>query len=545
MTEILSIIISLLGGLALFLYGMKMMSNGLELTAGNQMKQILEKLTSNRFVGILVGAAVTALIQSSSATTVMVVSFVGSGIMTLEQAVWIIFGANIGTTMTNFLTALNMDQVACILSMLGVGMIVFMKKPKLNNIGLIISGLGFLFIGMEMMSSAVEPLKHVEAFKTIMSTFSNPFIGIGFGALFTAMIQSSSASIGVLQSLSSTGAITLGSSIFLIFGMNIGTCITAALASLGSGTEAKRTAMIHLLFNILGTAVFMVGIQFVPYVSIIEGMTSQPRVQIALANIFYKTLSTIIFLPFGYKIVDLARKIVKDKDDDKQSRLVSFNSNFHLGNVSVAIQSLSKEIDYMMLLVIQNVTLGFEALISHDTSAKDDLYARENEINQCRNDINAYMEEVSALELNHNDSELIMSYYKVTSDLERLGDYARHMMKYAGASKPLNEEAIQEIGELYQKLSEGFVIFQDPEIYVSGKALEVLNQKEEEVDELIKKFLDNQSQRIKDKKTTPSRMAMYSNVLTDIQRIFDHMMKIIIEGTRHNYSVIAPSHTQK
>ena len=254
----ISILLGLLGGLALFLYGMQMMSAGLEAAAGNRMKGILERLTSNRFLGILVGAGITAVIQSSSATTVMVVGFVNSGMMTLKQAVWIIMGANIGTTITGQLIALDVGAVAPLFAFVGVAMVVFLKKPQIHHYGNILAGLGVLFIGMEMMGSAMEPLREWPAFVNLVSTFSNPVVGILAGAAFTALIQSSSASVGILQALALSGVIGLDSAVYVLFGQNIGTCITAVLASIGTSRNAKRTTIIHLMFNVFGTVLFTV-----------------------------------------------------------------------------------------------------------------------------------------------------------------------------------------------------------------------------------------------------------------------------------------------
>lgn len=249
-------VLSLFGGLALFLYGMQTMSNGLETAAGNKMKQILEKLTSNRFKAVLVGAVITAVIQSSSATTVMVVGFVNSGLMTLNQAVWIIMGANIGTTITGQLIALDIGALAPLIAFLGVAGIMFLKKERSRHICSIFAGLGVLFIGMDMMSGAMSPLRDSQLFLDFMEKASNPVLGILIGAIFTAVIQSSSASVGILQAMASTGAVPLESAVFILFGQNIGTCITAVLAAVGTKTAAKRTTVIHLLFNVIGTTVF-------------------------------------------------------------------------------------------------------------------------------------------------------------------------------------------------------------------------------------------------------------------------------------------------
>ena len=250
-------LLALLGGLALFLYGMHMMSAGLEQAAGDRMKAILEKLTSNPFLGVIVGAVITAIIQSSSATTVMVVGFVNSQLMTLNQAVWIIMGANIGTTITGQLIALDASKIAPLVAILGVVMVTFMKNKKVNAFGEILAGLGILFIGMDMMKNAMVPLQQSETFIHAMTTISNPVLAILLGAGFTALIQSSSASVGILQALAISGLIPLSSAIYIIFGQNIGTCITAVLASLGANRNAKRTTIIHLSFNIIGTIVFL------------------------------------------------------------------------------------------------------------------------------------------------------------------------------------------------------------------------------------------------------------------------------------------------
>ena len=264
---------SLLGGLALFLYGMQMMSNGLEAAAGNKMKQILEKLTANRFLGVLVGAGITAVIQSSSATTVMVVGFVNSGMMTLKQAVWIIMGANIGTTITGQLIALDVGELAPLFAFAGVALIVFVKKQKVHHYGLIVAGLGILFIGMEMMSGAMMPLRESEAFVSLMTKFSNPVLGILAGAVFTAVIQSSSASVGILQALAGSGLIGLSNAVYVLFGQNIGTCITAILAAIGTSRNAKRTTVIHLMFNLIGTAIFTVVCIATPLTALVESFT--------------------------------------------------------------------------------------------------------------------------------------------------------------------------------------------------------------------------------------------------------------------------------
>ena len=323
-------ILSLFGGLALFLYGMQMMSTGLEAAAGNKMKSILEKLTSNRIKGVVVGAIITAVIQSSSATTVMVVGFVNSGLMTLKQAVWIIMGANIGTTITGQLIALDIGAIAPLFAIIGVGAIMFVKNEKVHHISSIIAGLGILFMGMDMMGAAMEPLQNSEAFINLMTQFSNPFLGILVGAVFTAVIQSSSASVGILQALAATGMIPLSSAVFVLFGQNIGTCITAVLASIGMKVNAKRTTIIHLMFNIIGTIIFTTICVATPaYVNWVESLTpGDPVAQIANAHTIFNIVTTLILLPFGSYMAKAAERILPDSKKAERRRPFRFVSDF-------------------------------------------------------------------------------------------------------------------------------------------------------------------------------------------------------------------------
>lgn len=305
---------ALLGGLALFLYGMHMMSAGLNAAAGNKMKRLLEKLTSNVFGGVLVGAGVTALIQSSSATTVMVVGFVNSGMMTLRQAVGVIMGANIGTTVTGQLIALDAGAAAPVVAFLGVICVVFLKQPKIRSIGDILAGLGILFIGMEMMSGAMLPLRESEMFLSLMTQFSNPVGGIIAGALFTALIQSSSASVGILQALAASGAIPFSGAVYVLFGQNIGTCITALLASAGTNRNAKRATLIHLLFNVIGTALFTLLCSVTPLTAAVAGLApGHPAAQIANMHTLFNIGTTLLLLPFGKKMADLAELLLPDQ----------------------------------------------------------------------------------------------------------------------------------------------------------------------------------------------------------------------------------------
>ena len=434
-------ILSLFGGLALFLYGMQMMSNGLEAAAGNKMKSILEKLTSNRIKGVIVGAAITAVIQSSSATTVMVVGFVNSGLMTLQQAVWIIMGANIGTTITGQLIALDIGAIAPLFAILGVGAIMFSKNEKVHHISSIIAGLGILFIGMDMMGTAMEPLQESEAFINLMTQFSNPLIGILVGAVFTAVIQSSSASVGILQALAATGMIPLSGAVYVLFGQNIGTCITAVLASIGTKVNARRTTIIHLMFNIIGTAIFTVICMVTPYVPFIESLTpGDPVSQIANAHTIFNIVTTLLLLPFGTYMAKAAEKILPDskKADDEDLRLRyirPFDSNYAVGNSAIAISQVKDEVNRMMEMVSKNIEDAYNTLIKYDSESRKKVKEREEYIDYLNKGISEYIVSLMSSEMNANDSRKINGYYAIISNLERIGDHAINIAEYADDMK--------------------------------------------------------------------------------------------------------------
>ena len=303
----LVIFLKILGSLALLIYGMKVMSEALQKMAGSQLRHILGAMTTNRFTGMFTGTFITCAVQSSSATTVMTVSFVNAGLLTLAQAISVIMGANIGTTITGQLIAIDITAIAPLIAFIGVAMIVFFKSQKLDALGGVIGGLGILFIGMETMSSAMVPLRTMPEFVGLISKFQNPFIGILVGALFTALIQSSSASVGILQALAKSGVMTLSSSIYVLFGQNIGTCITSVLASIGTSKNAKRTTVIHLSFNIIGTVLFVTISMLFPFADLVQSLTpSNVAAQIANVHTIFNVTTTLLLLPIGTRLVKLA-----------------------------------------------------------------------------------------------------------------------------------------------------------------------------------------------------------------------------------------------
>lgn len=530
-------ILSLFGGLALFLYGMQMMSTGLEAAAGNKMKSILEKLTSNRIKGVVVGAIITAVIQSSSATTVMVVGFVNSGLMTLKQAVWIIMGANIGTTITGQLIALDIGAIAPLFAIIGVGAIMFVKNEKVHHISSIIAGLGILFMGMDMMGAAMEPLQNSEAFINLMTQFSNPFLGILVGAVFTAVIQSSSASVGILQALAATGMIPLSSAVFVLFGQNIGTCITAVLASIGMKVNAKRTTIIHLMFNIIGTIIFTTICVATPaYVNWVESLTpGDPVAQIANAHTIFNIVTTLILLPFGSYMAKAAERILPDskKADDEDLRLKyirPFESSYSIGNSAVAVTQVKEEVGRMLDMVSKNIGDAFDTLIHYDDKARKKVDEREEYIDYLNKGISEYIVSLMSTEMNTEDSRKINGYYAIISNLERIGDHATNLAEYADDMKKwelkFSDNVLEELGEMKKQCMnslENVKVNDNSDIDGVLKQAVVMEQK---TDDMRDKYFKKQMQRLKKGKCKPQSGIVFSEVLTDFERIGDHVLNI-------------------
>lgn len=529
-------VLSLFGGLALFLYGMQMMSNGLEAAAGNKMKSILEKLTSNRIKGVLVGAVITAVIQSSSATTVMVVGFVNSGLMTLQQAVWIIMGANIGTTITGQLIALDIGAIAPLFAIIGVGAIMFSKNEKVHHISSIIAGLGILFIGMDMMGTAMEPLQESQAFINLMTQFSNPLIGILVGAVFTAVIQSSSASVGILQALASTGMIPLSSAVYVLFGQNIGTCITAVLASIGTKVNARRTTIIHLMFNIIGTAIFTVICMVTPYVSLIESLTpGNPVAQIANAHTIFNIVTTLILLPFGTYMAHAAEKILPDskKEDDEDLRLKyirPFDSSYAVGNSAIAVTQVKEEVNRMLDMVAKNIGDAFDTLIKYNDKSRKKVEEREEYIDYLNKGISEYIVSLMAGEMNADDSRKINGYYAIISNLERIGDHATNIAGYADDMKKwdlkFSDTVLDELEEMKKQCITCLENVKNVDSSDTGRVLSQAEVLEQKTDDMRDKYFKKQMQRLKKGKCNPQSGIVFSEVLTDFERMGDHALNI-------------------
>ncbi len=521
--------LSLLGGLALFLYGMQMMSNGLEAAAGDRMKEILEKLTSNRILGVLVGAGITAVIQSSSATTVMVVGFVNAGMMSLQQAVWIIMGANIGTTITGQLIALDIGAIAPLIAFIGVAMVVFVKKPMAHHVGTIFAGLGVLFIGMEMMSNAMLPLREEPAFIELMTSFSNPLLGILAGALFTAIIQSSSASVGILQALARSGLIGLDGAVYVLFGQNIGTCITAVLASIGTGREAKQTTVIHLTFNLIGTAIFTTVCVLTAHTAfsltdlVASWTPGSPDAQIANMHTMFNVVTTLILLPFGTYLAAFAQKVLPYKEE-KTSEVLQYlkplpSSTRSLGTSAISVQQVDEEINHMLSLAYENVEQGFGQLLKYDKKIGEEILKREETVDTLNREIADYITNALSMELNNDTSAALSIYYHQITDIERISDYAVKMENYSKdrLQARLNEEERDTIDSMHSMCMEMYDARHDIQ------KSETLRRQSEDVCVNLRK---RQMQRMKEKSISSEISMMFSQLLTDFERINGHALNI-------------------
>ena len=527
-------VMGLLGGLALFLYGMQMMSTGLEVAAGDKMKQILEKLTTNRFLGIGVGALITALVQSSSATTVMVVGFVNSGMMTLRQAVWIIMGANIGTTITGQLIALNVGVIAPLVAFTGVALIVFSKNQKLHYIGNIFAGIGILFIGMDMMSDAMSPLQDSPAFIELLSKFDNPLLGIGVGAAFTAIIQSSAASIGILQTLANSGVIQLYGASFVLFGQNIGTCITALLASIGTSRNAKRTTMIHILFNVIGTIIFTILCIFTPLVSFIAGTNpGNPAGQIANMHTFFNIVTTILLVPFGFLLATIAEKLLPDNGEVETGLTLMYihqqKKDQKLGLSAINMNNTKLEIMRMLQMTADTVSMSIDAFMNRKTELVPKVDETEEYIDFLNKEISKYISTTITHERTERGSQIFNYYYKITSNIERIGDHAVNIAGYTYMLKEkdihLSENSIREIIQIQHVCDELM------HILLSESSSELDNYErvsmlEQKIDDMTEDFRNGMMGRIQEGICSDEGSILYSEMLTDFERIGDHALNI-------------------
>ncbi len=536
-------VFSLLGGLALFLYGMNVMSAKLEKLAGSKLETIFEKLTSNIFKSLLLGIGVTAIIQSSSATTVMLVGFVNSGIMTLSQVIPIIMGSNIGTTVTSwllsmsgisgdsfFIKLLNPKAFSPILALIGIVLTMVSKKDKNKDIGGILLGFAILMTGMETMSGSVEGLKEVPQFTSMFTLFSNPILGVLVGAVLTAIIQSSSASVGILQALSTTGSITFGSAVPIIMGQNIGTCVTALLSSIGANKSAKRVAIVHLYFNIIGTVIFMVGfygLNAIINFSFIDDQVS--AFNIAVVHTIFNITATLILLPFNKVLEKLAYLTIKDDQSKEQNELLDERllntptvavENCH--SLTVTMGEVSKKTISTAISSIGNYTSDAETFVSENETLTDDYEDK----------IGTYLVKLSSKNLSENDSKYISEYLHIIGDFERIADHATNVME---TSKEMYEKnikfsktACKELNILYSAINE--ILSLSLDALQSNDTVKASNVEplEEAIDRIILELKNRHIERLKQDACTIENGFIFCDILTNLERVSDHCSNIAV-----------------
>ncbi len=529
-------ILSMAGGLGLFLFGIRTMGDGLENAAGAKLKRMLEVLTGNRFLAVLVGFIVTAIIQSSTATTVMVVGFVNAGMMSLAQAVGVIMGANIGTTVTSLLIALNFSSVAASSVLVGVILMLASKKTVVKNLGAIFTGFGLLFLGIDMMSDSMAPLRESAGFMNFIVTVSEsplrPLFGIILGIVMTAVLQSSSASVGVLQTLAMQGLVPLKFSVFVLFGQNIGTCLTALFSTVGAKKNSKRAAVIHLLFNLIGTGIFILIALLTPYVEWIEKLSPDPMAQIAISHIVFNIVSTVVMFPFAKVLVKLSCLLVPGKDDSESEMHCKFIDDRLLNTPPFAVMQVSKEVARMAKLARDNFETSAHALINRSDKDLDKVMENEEVINYLNHHITSYLVKLNALDITDSDSDYIARVFHAINDIERVGDHAINLAEAAQHnigeglkfSDPAREELNQLCGSVVTLLERSMAAFDNQSL--SDNEAKELSDLEEHIDDLTLECQDSHIFRLNRKECNTEAGMLYLNTITDFERVGDHAINI-------------------
>lgn len=529
-------ILSMAGGLGLFLFGIRTMGDGLENAAGAKLKRMLEVLTGNRFLAVLVGFVVTAIIQSSTATTVMVVGFVNAGMMTLAQAVGVIMGANIGTTVTSLLIALNFSSVAAASVLVGVILMLASKKTLVKNLGSIFTGFGLLFLGIDLMSDSMAPLRESAGFMNFIVAVSDsplrPLFGILLGIVMTAVLQSSSASVGVLQTLAMQGLVPLKFSVFVLFGQNIGTCLTALFSTVGAKKNSKRAAVIHLLFNLLGTGMFILIALLTPYIEWIEKISSDPMAQIAISHIVFNVVSTVVLFPFAKLLVKLSCLIVPGKDDSESEMHCRFIDDRLLNTPPFAVMQVGKEVARMAKLARDNFETSAYALINRSDKDLDKVMEKEEVINYLNHHITSYLVKLNALDITDSDSDYIARVFHAINDIERVGDHATNLAEAAERnigdgltfSDAARDELNQLCGSVITLLDRSIEAF-DRQSLGDSEAKE-LSDLEEHIDDLTLTCQDAHIFRLNRNECNTEAGMLYLNTITDFERVGDHAINI-------------------
>ena len=518
---------SLLGGLGLFLYGMKLMSDGMEAAAGDKLRNILESLTRNRFSAIGVGAGVTALVQSSNAVAVMCVGFVNAGLMTLQQSIFVGMGANIGTTITAQLIAFKFSTVAPLILFLGVLLMFFFKKRNLQRIGQIIGGLGILFVGMTLMTSALEPLKDYEPFVNALSSFSTPAIGILVGFLFTCAIQSSSAAMGVLQAFAMQGILGLDQSVYVIMGVNIGACITALIASLTANKTGKRTAVALLLHNALGVAIFSALMLVLPIADWVKAWSpDDPVRQLANFHTFFNVLTTAILMWMPVLLIKISTLIVPGKDRAVEAKHLQYITKGSVTNPTVAVGQAILEVVRVANMALENYSRSVTAFVKRKEKLANEVMEDEGTVDYLNHEITDYLAELSQGQLSSVDSRVVMELMQVMVDIERISDHgeniSRNALRCIDKHIRLSDAALKEL-ETMGLRSQDALTMAIKGLSVGDKdAARAVLAIEEEVDAMDHDYNKAHVRRLTKKECTADASTVFTDVVHNMERVADH-----------------------
>lgn len=523
-----TILPGLIGGLGLFLYGMRLMGDGLEKAVGDKMKKLLEILTSNRIMGVLVGTGVTAVIQSSSATTVMVVGFVNAGLMTLSQAAGVIMGANIGTTITAQIIVLKLDKLA--LPAIGIGMLITLlaKKRTHKFIGQIIMGFGILFLGMQIMTDSLIPLKNSKDFANLMFTFSKtPLLGVLIGAIMTGIVQSSSATMGILIALANQGLVTIYIALAIVFGNNIGTTVTALISSIGTSLSAKRTALFHLVFNVIGTIIFLIILPiFVPLVVKTSPVLAK---QIANAHTIFNAANTIILFPFVGYLTKLVTKLVPGEDKFIE-RGPKYLSRAMYSSPTAAIAQANKEVVRMGYVAQEMLDEVIAMMKTNNDKHMKVIEQGEEVINELEQEVIKYLIGLSQFSLSQEQSQKLMALMHAVNDAERIGDLIENIMELAetkiNENLPFSEQAMNELDYIYEKVKKicvnAFEALDSDSFIIAYQIIELEN----EIDDLERDLRAKHILRLNEETCHPSSAVVFVDILSNMERMADHCTNI-------------------
>lgn len=525
----MEIAINLLGGLGLFLFGMNYMGDGLQKVAGGKMKSILAALTKNKFMGLLVGTLVTAVIQSSSATTVMTVGFVNAGLMELGQAVGIIMGANIGTTITAFLVALDITKIATVMVGVSAFVLILTNKKRIKNIAEVLIGFGILFIGMEMMKNAMGPLQENPEFMGLLTKFTNPYIGLFVGFAMTAILQSSSATTGLLIAFAAGGGFSLSMAYPIIFGQNIGTCVTAMLSSIGANKTAIRAAIIHLIFNIFGSVLFLFVLRFPMEWLILKIMPSNVPQQIAIAHILFNVINVIILFPFSNMLVKASELIIRGKDKEKDS-VVKYIDERLLATPPIAVHQAAREVLHLGKIAASELDSAIDAFINKNEDAIHITHEKEELVNSLTRHILEFIVKLDKEDLSSEEKDKVVVLMNCINYIERVGDHAINIAELA-MNKIVDDVifsdlAINEFNDMYNLTKEIYQMALNALVTTDTGDCESIFVKDEVIDEMFANLRSNHMDRLNKNVCVPKSGVIFLDAISDLERIGDHAKNI-------------------